>query len=134
METSIRLHIGKEAKHVLVNKKSTRNLRSFQLTTEPVLLTTWGYIGNGPLFEDAPDDIYTNEAYPLRFDIGEDVNSLRLILLSRPLGGLKRVEIDLHPDHKDVIRLTFIAPIHQNVVDTLIDLGVEVDMPGVPVQ
>lgn len=134
MENHVRLHVGKDAKIVLVNKKSARNLRSFQLTTEPALLTTYTWVGNGPKLEDAPADIFSNETYPLRIDVGEDANGVRVILLSRPLGGITKIEIDLHPDRKDLIRFVFARPLHQDVVDTLVSYGVEVDMSGEPVQ
>lgn len=134
MENRVRLHIGKESQVVLVNKRAARTLRSFQLTTEPILLTTWEWAGNGPQYEDPPANIFSNERYPLRFDIGENVNDLKVILLSRPLSHLLKVEIDLHPDRKTLLRLTLPAPIHQDVIDTLVSLGVEVDMPGEPLK
>jgi hypothetical protein len=133
MENHVRLHVGQDHKHVLVNKKTTGNLRSFQLTTEPVLLTTWEWVGNGPKYEQPPDDIFSNAEYPLRIDIGEDANAVNVILLARPLGGISRIDIDLHPDRKDLIRFTFPRPLHKDVVDTLVSLGVEVDMQGEPV-
>lgn len=134
MENHVRLHVGKDVKHVLVNKKTTRNLRSFRLTTEPFLLTVWECVGNGPKYEQPPDDIFSNEKYPLRIDIGEDADHVNVILLSRPLGYIDSIDIDLHPDRKDLIRFTFPRPLHKDVVDTLVSLGVEVDMQGEPVQ
>jgi hypothetical protein len=134
MENHVRLHVGKDVKHVLVNKKTARNLRSFKLTTDPVLLTTYEWVGNGPRYEDPPDDIFSNESYPLRIDFGETADDVNIILLSRPLSMFKSIELDLHPERKDLIRFTMHVPLHQDVIDTLVSLGVEIDMPGEPLK
>ena len=128
MEQNVRIHIGKRNKHILVNKASISNLRSFKLRTTPTLITTWEIVGNDFKYNEPPNDIFSNESYPLRIVIGKDTNHVHLVLLSRPLSRLKNIEIDLHAEHKDTIRIVSCIPLHQDVIDTLIDLGVEVEI------
>lgn len=130
METNVRLHIGKNNKQILINKKRVNNLRSFRLSTSPFLTTTWELAGNTFLYSDPPDDIFSNESYPLRIDIGADAASILVILLSRPLGRLRNIEIDLHAERKDTVRFISHVTLHKDIVDTLVDLGVEIIMPG----
>ncbi len=126
MENHIRLHIGQTRNCVLINKKLIYNLRAFHLTTTPELLTSWQYVGNGPKFSEPPDDIFSNEAYPLRFTIGESSSAVNVVLLARPLGGWERIHINLHPDQRDQICFVFKKPVHSDVVDTLVHLGVDI--------
>lgn len=130
METNIRLHIGKNNKQVLINKKRVDNLRSFKLSTYAFLTTTWEIVGNTFRYSEPPDDIFSNESYPLRIDIGPDAQQIQVILLSKPLGCLKNIAVDLHNERKDLIRFISHVPMHQDIVDTLVDLGVEIIMPG----
>ena len=133
MQDDIRLHIGPDAKVLLVNKKRVENLHAFTLKTNP-LLTAWTCAGGGPVYGPTPDDIFSNESFPLRLLLGDGTNqhAVKVVLLSRPLGYIKSIEIDLHPDRKDLIRFVFAMPMHQDIVDTLVSYGVEVDMPGEP--
>ncbi|MGD9209124.1 MAG: hypothetical protein PVI90_00035 [Desulfobacteraceae bacterium] len=126
MEQNVRLHIGKHNKHVLINKASVSNLRSFKLRTTPALITTWEIVGNDFKYNEPPNNIFSNESYPLRVVIGKE--KAYIILLSRPLSMLKNIEIDLHAEHKDTIRIVSCIPLHQDIIDTLVDLGVEVEI------
>lgn len=134
MQTNVRLHIGKNNKQILINKKTVNNLRSFRLSTYPYLTTTWEIVGNTFRYDEPPYDIFRNESYPLRIDIGPDVQQIMVILLSKPLGCMKNMEIDLHSERKDLIRFISYIPMHKDIVDTLVDLGVEVIMPGKVIQ
>jgi hypothetical protein len=134
MDTAQPLQISKGSDRILVmlNGRQINNLSQFQVLIKPPAPVLVHYVLVGfPTFTfaDAPDDALSNNAFPLRFNIGDNPEENITTFKSRPFGGMTEIMIEAEAAAaKPIIRLTFdkrIAP-PQELLDALVKLGVEV--------
>ena len=134
MDTAQPLQIFKGSDRVLVmlNGRVITNLVQFQVKVKPPSPVLVHYVLAGfPTFQlgDTPDDAMSNNAYPLRFHIGDQIEENITTYKSRPFGGMSEILIEVeHSAAKPIIRLTFIEEVAppQELLDRLVQLGVEV--------
>lgn len=132
MKDLVKVYISKDEPNLVVhNAQIVKKLRSFYCTLEPYLITIWECIGNHLQYETFPDNIFTNGRYPLCIEIGDTADSVQVTLMGNRIDWLKNIEIHLCADSKDRIRFVSHVPVQQDIVNKLVALGVEIDMPGV---
>jgi hypothetical protein len=139
MPKPLQVHRGPDRILVMMNGLVISNLTQFQVRLKPPEPVLVHYVLTGHpnfTFNKAPEDALSNNAFPLRFHIGDDASDVIATYKSRPFSGITEVLIEVeHSAAKPIIRLTFkeeVAP-PQEVRDWLVKLGVEVVVDHAPV-
>lgn len=128
------IQIGSERCALLFNGRELTNLTRFSLlASELGVHTVYACAGNFPEFGPAPTNAGSNSAFPLRIHVYPKLTDLSCTLLSRPFGGITTLEVTVTPD-KTRSRFVFVRPIQRQLLDALVALGAEVEMPGNPLE
>ncbi len=130
----LRIHVGPDVELLLFNNQPIGALQCFELDFKPgnAVRSTYECVGCFPyLLTEAPERSLSNKEFPLRIYVGprSDENFLQQELSvwfhSRPL-PVQQAFLRLHGQEKRIIRLTLTSELPQEVLNALLDLGVEV--------
>jgi len=130
----LRIHVGPENELILFNNQPIGALTCFELDYNPdeIVRSTYECVGCFPyLLAEAPERSLSNKDFPLRIYVGPHSDAkfteqvLNVWFYGRPL-AVQRAFLRLHCDEKRIIRLTLTTELPQEVLDALLDLGVEV--------
>ena len=130
----LRIHVGPELELLLFNNQPLGGLISFELDFKPrnVIYSKYECAGCFPyLLTEAPERSLSNKDFPLRIYVGPHSDEkfteqiLNVWFYGKPL-PVHAAQLRLHAQEKRIIRLTLTAELPQEVLNALLDLGVEV--------
>lgn len=130
----LRIHVGPEEELLLFNNQPLGGLISFELDfkQESVVHSKYECAGCFPyLLTAAPERSLSNTAFPLRIYVGPRSDEsftqqeLNVWFLGRPL-PVYQLFVQLHAEQKRIIRMYLTQQLPQEVLDALLNLGVEV--------
>lgn len=130
----LRIHVGPKQELLLFNNQPLGGLTSFELDFKPgnVVYSKYECAGCFPfLLTEAPERSLSNKDFPLRIYVGPHSDEtfteqgLNVWFYGRPL-PVQAAQLRLHTQEKRIIRLTLTTELPQEVLEALLDLGVEV--------
>jgi len=130
----LRIHVGPEQELLLFNNQPLGGLVSFELDFKPdaVVYSKYECAGCFPfLLTEAPERSLSNQDFPLRIYVGPHSDEtfteqvLNVWFYGRPL-PVQAAQLRLHAKEKRIIRLSMTAELPKEVLEALLDLGVEV--------
>lgn len=130
----LRIHVGTEQELLLFNNQPLGGLIAFELDFKPgnVVYSKYECAGCFPyLLTEAPERSLSNKDFPLRIYVGPHSDekfteqTLNVWFYGRPL-PVHAARLRLHAQEKRIIRLTLTTELPQEVLNALLDLGVEV--------
>ena len=121
----IQIHISHENPLlVFKNHNLLTHLTRGYVTNKPYWHTHFTFAYDQPQTGPTPENALSNAAYPLRLYISPTYTAL--LLLGRPLNCIQTFELDARASlSRPSIRMGTNKPLHPDIRDTLLSLGVE---------
>lgn len=130
----LRIHVGPENELILFNNQPIGALTCFELDYAPneIVRSKYECVGCFPyLLAEAPERSLSNRDFPLRIYVGPHSDekfteqALNVWFYGKPL-LVQVAYLRLHSQEKRIIRLTLNSELPSEVLNALLDLGVEV--------
>lgn len=125
------IHYNKDKQLLTYNAHPLGHLAEFDLIFRPdapvtTVFRCYGAYPATQVFDDDAPSIFSNSHYPLRLYVKDKAEDCLITLLGRPLSDITAVDLHFCSIEKPIVRLSFRSRPLQDVIDTLVSLGVEV--------